>query len=115
METVIPYEWRRHIYVTSKISRENAPACSQGFTLYGQKHLPFSAESHSTVVNSNTGLLLLKTLYWTFTESKSKVRCKGLYKSSLSKQQTISFHSHVLKSLNTIFSFNKQLGAYLKF
>ena len=35
----------------------------QGFSLYGQKDLPFGAESHSTVVNSNTGLFLLKTLY----------------------------------------------------
>ena len=37
----------------------------QGFNLESQKHLPFGAESHSTVVNSNTELfhILLKTLY----------------------------------------------------
>ena len=37
----------------------------QGFSLESQKHLPFGTESHSTVVNSNTGLfhILLKTLY----------------------------------------------------
>ena len=56
----------------------------QGFSLEGQKHLPFGAKSHSTVVNSNTGLfhILLKTLYvsWTFNEFKSKVRCRGLYR-----------------------------------
>ena len=36
-----------------------------GFSLQGQKHLPFGAESPSTVVNSNTGpfYILLKTLY----------------------------------------------------
>ena len=63
----------------------------QEFTLPGQKHLPFSTESHSTVVNSNTGLFVLKTLYWTFTEFKSKVRCKGPYRAVCPNNKLLVF------------------------
>ena len=77
METIIPHEWRRHFYVTSKVSREHAPACSPRVQHIGPKALALWHWVSSTVVDSYTGLfhILLKTLYvsWTYPNPNRKL------------------------------------------